>query len=280
MPTWPVLSALLALIAAAIYGAADFLGGLAGRRMPTVAVVLWSQAVGWILAVIAALLFPAVNVTAIDFWWGAGGGLAGTVGIYALYQGLAAGRMSVVSPVAALLTALVPLALGLGLGERPGLVEWIGIALAFPAIWLVASTTQEVEDGSGGVRYGLLAGLGFGLFFAALAQAGDSGGFWPLVGARSASVALVAIVAAVRKIPTPPQGTRLMIAVVGAGDILANVFLLLAFRSGFLTLVAVLASLYPAVTVLLAVWVLSEPIGRRQRLGLVLALVAIALIAG
>lgn len=279
MRTCPDVSALLALLAAIIYGAADFLGGLAGRRMPTLAVVLWSQAVGLILAVVAALLFPAADITGLDLFWGAAGGIAGTVGIFALYQGLAAGRMSVVSPVAAMLTALVPLALGVGLGERPGLIEWIGILLAFPAIWLVASTTQEVGDGTGGVRYGLIAGLGFGLFFAALSQAGGGAGFWPLVAARFASVSVVTVVALLRRVPAPQRGTRLMIAVVGIGDILANVFLLLAFRSGLLTLVAVLASLYPAMTVLLAVWVLSERIGRRQRVGLFVVLVSIALIA-
>lgn len=279
MPTLASVSALLALLAAITYGAADFLGGLAGRRIPTISVVLWSQGVGWVLAVIAALLFPAINVSPVDLWWGAAGGLAGTVGIFALYEGLAVARMGVVSPVAALLTALVPLALGLALGERPETIEWLGIATAFPAIWLVASTNDETDAEGRGVPYGLLAGLGFGLFFAALSQAGDGSGFWPLVGARSASVVVLAVVALIRRIPTPPPAARLIVAVVGAGDILANVFLLLAFRSGFLTLVAVLASLYPAITVLLAVWVLSEPIGRRQRLGLIVALIAIALIA-
>lgn len=279
MPTLAILSALLALLAAVTYGAADFLGGLAGRRIPTIAVVLWSQAMGWMLAVMAALVFPAIKVSATDVWWGAAGGLVGTVGLFALYRGLAVARMGVVSPVAALLTALVPLTLGVALGERPGTTDWLGIALAFPAIWLVASTTQEPDGVRGGARYGLLAGLGFGLFFAALAQAGDDAGFWPLVAARTASVAVLAIVAATRRVLPPPPGTRFMVAVVGAGDILANVFLLLAFRSGYLTLVAVLASLYPAMTVLLAVWILSEPIGHRQRLGLVVALVSIALIA-
>lgn len=273
------MSAVLALFAAITYGAADFLGGLLGRRMPTLTVVLWSQAVGGVLALVAAITLPAIQVNGADVAWGAAGGLAGTVGLFALYQGLAAGRMSVVSPVAALLTALVPLAVGVGLGERPAAIDWIGIVLAFPAIWLVASSNNVDDQGAGGVKYGLIAGLGFGVFFAALSQAGVGAGFWPLVGARSASVAVVAVIAIARRVPLPPAGHRLLVAVVGTGDILANVFLLLAFRSGLLTLVSVLASLYPAVTVLLAVWVLSEPIGGRQRLGLLMALIAIVLIA-
>lgn len=273
------MSAVLALLAAATYGAADFLGGLLGRRMPTLTVVLWSQAVGGILAVVASITLPANDVNVADVVWGVVGGLVGTVGLFALYQGLAIGRMSVVSPVAALLTALVPLAVGVAIGERPAVVHWIGIFLAFPAIWLVASTTGLDQPKAGGLKYGLIAGLGFGLFFAAIAQTGDGAGFWPLVGARSASVAVVTVIAITRRIPLPPAGERMLVGVVGIGDILANVFLLLAFRSGLLTLVAVLAALYPVGTVLLAVWLLSEPIGNRQRLGLLMALGAIVLIA-
>lgn len=248
-----------------------------GRRIPTMMVVLWSQAIGMVLAVVLALLFPAQEVDLSDFAWGAVGGLAGTVGLYFLYQGLAQRRMAVVSPVTALVGALVPVGIGVGLGERPVPVEWIGILLALPAIWLVAAA-GDIE-GSGGAVYGLVAGIGFGVFFAAIAQTGDGSGFWPLVGARLTQVAVLAVFARRKGLGLPPPGNRLALVVLGAGDMLANVFLLLAFRSGLLTLVSVLASLYPAITVLLAVWILSEPIGPRQRFGLVLALIAVGLIA-
>ena len=197
------MAAVLALLASLTYGAADFLGGMMGRRIPVTMLILWSQTVSMVLALIAALMFPADRVTQADIGWGAFAGAAGIIGIYFLYQGLAQGRMAVVSPVAALVGAILPMGVGIAMGDRPLAVEWIGIALALPAIWLVAAV----------------------------------------------------------------------------GDMLANVFVLLAFRSGMLTLVAVLTSLYPAVTVLLAVWILSEPIGLRQRLGLLLALLAVALIA-
>jgi uncharacterized membrane protein len=273
------MSVILALFASLTYGAADFYGGLAGRRMPTLVVVLWSQATGLALAILVAMWFPPTDLARTDVAWGAAGGVVGTIGLYAFYQGLATRRMSVVSPVAALLTAVVPLAIGLQMGERPIGLEWIGIAIAFPAIWLVASTSTEGSGREGGVRYGLVAGLGFGLFFAALAQTGAGAGFWPLVAARAVSVVAIGALVIVRKAGMPPVGSRLLVALVGAGDILANVCLLLAFRSGLLTLVAVLASLYPAITMLLAVVKLAEPIGGRQRLGLVMALVAVALIA-
>ncbi|MGH8928772.1 MAG: EamA family transporter, partial [Acidimicrobiia bacterium] len=189
--------AVLALLASLIYGAADFLGGMAGRRMPVFTVVLWSQAVGLVLAVVAALGFPASQQRQLTgLGWGAIAGLLGTAGLVALYRGLAMGRMSIVSPIAALLSGLLPLGIGLGIGERPSPVQWIGIALAFPAIWLVASASAaDVGRRRGGIGYGIVAGFGFGFFFAAIAQAGDGAGFWPLVGARMASVASVGIIA-------------------------------------------------------------------------------------
>ena len=272
------MSAVFALLASLTYGVADFLGGVAGRRVSTAALVLWTQLVGLLLSAAASLAFPATAVVARDVVWGALAGLGGLVGIFALYRGLAFGRMAVVSPLAGLLSAVIPLGVGVGMGERPLRLEWVGIGLALPAIWLVAAS-GEVEPGEGGVSLGLVAGVGFGFFFAALAQAGDSAGFWPLVAARSASVSFLAVMGLRRREPLPPAETRLLILLVGIGDALANVFLLLAYRSGLLSLVSVLASLYPAVTVLLAVRVLKEPLGRHQLAGLVLAVIAVALIA-
>ena len=271
------MAAVLALLASLTYGAADFLGGLMGRRIPVTVLILWSQTVSLVMALIAAVIFPAERVTQADIGWGAFAGAAGILGIYFLYQGLAQGRMAVVSPVAALVGAILPMGVGIAMGDRPLPVEWIGIALALPAIWLIAAVgdLQHLN----GLLHGVMAGVGFGAFFAGIAQTGDGSGFWPLVAARITLVAVVGLVAHRQRLGPPPAGARLAVAAVGAGDMLANVFVLLAFRSGMLTLVAVLTSLYPAITVLLAVWILSEPIGLRQRLGLLLALLAVALIA-
>ena len=273
------MSAFFALLASLIYGAADFYGGVAGRRMATSAVVFWTQLVGLVLGVAVSLIFPAPSFRISDLIWGAIGGTMGTGGIYALYQGLAKARMSVVSPLAALLSALIPVGFGLAIGERPVPLEWVGVMLALPAVWLVASGVSESDGSNGGAAYGILAGLGFGFFFVALAQTGDGAGFWPLVGARLASVTLMAIGLLVLRVSSPPPGTRLLLGLVGIGDVAANVFLLLALRSGLLTLVAVLASLYPAITVLLAVLILKEPIARRQMIGLGLATAAVVLLA-
>ena len=248
-----------------------------GRRMPTTMVVLWSQTIGLMLALVTVLVLPADHVEMSDFAWGALAGVTGTVGLYFLYQGLAQGRMAVVSPVAALVGAVFPLGIGLAMGERPIPFEWVGIALALPAIWLVAAVGKI--EGPNGLLHGVVAGVGFGSFFAAIAQTGERSGFWPLVGARITQVVVLAVISRRQRLGLPPPGTRLAVATLGAADMLANVFVLLAFRSGLLTLVAVLTSLYPAVTVLLAVWILSEPIGPRQKVGLGLALVAVMLIA-
>ncbi|HKX76749.1 MAG TPA: DMT family transporter [Acidimicrobiia bacterium] len=271
------MTVLFALLASCIWGAADFLGGLIGKRLPVLSVVSWSQLVGLATVTIAATLFPA-EVAPADLVWGASAGLLGATGLFAFYKGLAEGRMAVVSPLAGLVSAVVPLAVGLGLGERPQPTDWVGIVLAFPAIWLVTAVGGEDWDGEHGASYGVFAGMGFGLFFVALAQTGDGSGLWPLVAARAA-VGVVALAVARGRPPVPPAGSRLALVAVGMGDVLANVFLLLALRSGLLTVVSVLASLYPAVTVLLAVMVLSEPVRRRQVVGLVLALTAVAMIA-
>ncbi|MDQ3500680.1 MAG: DMT family transporter [Actinomycetota bacterium] len=272
------MSAVFALLASLTYGVADFMGGVVGRRVSTFSLVFWSQLVGLAFGVVASLLFPATAFEIRDLAWGAVAGTVGLVGILALYHGLAWGRMAVVSPLAGLISAVIPLGLGVALGERPQGLEWLGVAIALPAIWIVAAGA-ETEKGRGGVGMGLIAGVGFGLFFAALAQAGDGAGFWPLVASRTASVTLLAVVVAKRREPVPATGSRLVIYLVGIGEVLANVFLLLAYRSGLISLVSVLASLYPAITVLLAVSILKEPLARRQIIGVALALVAVALIA-
>lgn len=245
--------------------------------MPTMLLVFWSQLSGLLFILVASLLLPAAALETRDLLWGAIASVVGVVGIYALYQGLARGRMAVVSPLAGLLSALIPFALGVGLGERPRALELVGVLLALPAIWIV-SASADAEKGAAGTGMGVVAGIGFGLFFAALAQTGDGAGYWPLVAGRVTSLILVGAVIGSGLRP-PPVESRLAILLLGIGDALANVFLLLAYGSGLLSLVSVLASLYPAVTVVLAVLVLKEPLHVRQVFGLALALVAVVLIA-
>lgn len=269
---------LLASASAVAWGLSDFLGGFVTRRLPALVTVMWSQVAGLALAVVVAPLLGGPGLTRPVVIWGALAGLGGNLGLVALYQGLATGSMAVVAPISAVVGSALPIAVGLVVGERPGLAAWVGIALALPAIWLVSRTRGGVwGDGLG---LGVLAGVGFGLFFVFLSFAPDDAGLWPLVPSRVVSIAAMAAIVGVRRVPSRvPARVAPGVALVGIGDMAANMAFLAAVQQGLLSLVAVVASLYPAFTVLLARLVLAEPIGRRRWAGIGLALCSLALIS-
>jgi drug/metabolite transporter (DMT)-like permease len=277
-----VVAAVLALFSAATYGVGDFCGGLAARRIPATSVLLWSHLVGLVLMA-ASTLVVAGEATGGDLVIGAVGGLCGAAGVGLLYQGLAVGRMSVIAPVTALLTAAVPLGAGYLEGERPGAAAVVGMALALVAIVLVSAEGDGDLRPSDlrGVTYALGAGLGFGLFFVALSHTGADAGLWPLVAARGASVTVVGAAALLgivsKRLPVP--GSRALTATAGALDAQANVLYLLAVREGLVSVVSVLAALYPVSTVILARVVLHERFHRLQLIGMALALPATVLMA-
>jgi len=282
------LASLLALLSAATFGAGDFFGGLATRRSnhPAATIVLLAHLIG--LALLAGLA-PIFEVDAArgDLWWGVLAGLAGVVGLVLLYRGLAIGVMSVVAPITALGAAILPVAFGLGRGERPAAAALIGAVLALLAISLVSrpaasdprSTWARWRDG--GLTEAIGAGFGFGAFFILLAETSSQSGLVPLVAARVASVTVLAVIAVGlgRTLRVGRHPTRLAL-LAGIFDAGANALFLAAARRGLLSLVAVLSALYPAFTILLARAVLRERIGRTQQLGLATGLVGIALIAG
>lgn len=286
------MAALLALSSALVYGAADFCGGLAARRISALTVVAASQMAGLALLLAVVGVF-AGELTAAAFVAGAVAGVAGGIGVVLFYRGLAVGPMSVVAPVTAVVGAAVPVVVGLGLGERPGPFALSGIALALVAVALVAR--EEAPPGAprptrrpprgarrpgSGLLLALGAGAGFGAFFVLLDRVPPDSGLWPLVGARSGSLALVGLALLVRgRALVPPRAVGGQILAAGIGDSLANVLYLLAAQRGLLSLVAVLTSLYPASTVLLARVVLGERLGPVQRTGLGAAVVAVALVA-
>lgn len=273
---------LLALSSALVYGAADFCGGLASRRAGALAVVALSQLAG--LAALL-LLLPLVggSVTTTDLLWGAAAGLAGGIGLAVFYRALADGVMSVVAPVTAVCAAAVPVLLGLGLGERLGLLALVGIGLALVAVALVAAEGDRPSVRSvrqAGLLPALAAGTAFGLFFVLLDRPGSDSGLWPLVGARTASIALVLLLVrgSVRALALP-RAVLPLAGLAGVLDMAANALFLLAAREGLLAVAGVLASLYPVSTVVLAQVVLRERLGRAQLTGLVAAAAAVALIA-
>jgi drug/metabolite transporter (DMT)-like permease len=271
----------LGLAAGLLYGAADFVGGLATKRAPLLAVVLLSQAFGAVLLAAALPVVAPAPMVASDFAWGTGAGVAGTVGVTWLYRGLARGRMSVVAPISAVVGALVPLVYGLLSGERPGPPALAGAALALGAVALVTSPSGgEAERGASGATDGAAAGLGFGFFFIFLANTRAEAGLWPIAGARLSSLVVMgALIAIGRRWSPPPRGVIPAIAGAGCLDVVSNVLYLLATRRGLLSLVAVVTSLYPVSTVALARAFLKERSTPPQSIGVICAVVGVALIA-
>jgi drug/metabolite transporter (DMT)-like permease len=277
----------LALASAALYGSADFLGGLASRRAHTIAVVVISQCAGLIALALMMPLLPA-SPSRDDLIWGAAAGVAGGIGVALLYRALAIGVMAVVAPITAVCAVIVPVAAAITFGERPGARTTVGIAVAIVAIVLVSQQqVQASTDGAstsarrGSVAIAFLSGVAIGLFFLALARTRAEAGMWPLVAARSMSFGLFATIALVMRLSIRmPKGVGTLTVAGGVLDMLANLLYLVASRYGPLSVVVTLSSLYPASTVLLARTVLRERLSATQVLGIVCALIAVVLIVG
>lgn len=277
-------ASLLALAGAVTYGIADFFGGLATRRSTTLPVVVLSQSIASVVLLVALPLSASTPGPA-DFLWGAAAGIAGAVGIALLYHGLALGPMAVVAPTTAVMGASVPILVGLALGERPQVTALVGVVLALPAIALLSRPGPAPgERGSGmpwrSARVAMAAGVSLGGFLVLIGQTDPQAGLWPLLPARAVSLALLISVALVtRRSLRPGPGSLRLIAPAGLLDMGANVLILLAVQRGLLSLTAVLSSLYPASTVVLARVALGERMRAMQLVGFGLALVAVALIS-
>lgn len=269
-----------ALMSALTYGAADFLGGLSTRKNSVLTVVAWSQGIGLLTALIAAPLLGADPVPFTDILWGVAAGISGAAGVGFLYRGLATGLASVVSPVAALTGAALPVFFGLIIGEKPSLLTWGGVILAVPAILFL---TLEKEEGDKPIlpslKMGLLAGAAFSGFFILISRSGEGSGMWPLLAARSVTVPLFLLLVLIRKEKLRPEkGTEPQIVFSGILDMLANIFYLLAARTGYLILAVILTALYPAPTVFFQNLFLKERLTKARIAGLFLAIAGAALI--
>jgi len=235
------------------------------------------------LGVLAFVVGGQISQSAV--FWGALCGISQGFGVWWFYAALAAGPISVVSPLTAVLAAGVPVGVGVALGERPGAVAAVGIVVALVAIVLVSreATDEDVKPHRFTKTVAWLtigAGLGFGLNFALIDQAPVEARLWPLVFARMSASALVIAIAAVSRNLRPPSGQPLKLAFAAALlDTCANVTMLLALQASLLSLASVLMSLYPAATVVLAIVVLGERVTRWQLVGMVLALVSVTMIA-
>ena len=270
---------LLSLLAAVAYGLSDFNGGIFSRRGGAWAVSLTAQAGGAALVLLLTLVTDG-SPTGTDLAWSVLAGLGNGFGTAFLYRWLASGRMGVVAPVSAVGSVLVPVVVGVATGERPGPLVWVGILVALPAVWMVSREPVANPSPSSGLTDGILAGLGFGLLFAALAQIPEEAGFLPLaLNQVVAGVAIIAVAVALRRDWVPRNRYALGGLVSGALGALATGAFLVATQSGYLTVTAVITSLYPACTVLLAATVLREHVHRSQAIGLALCACAVGLVA-
>jgi uncharacterized membrane protein len=272
---------LLGLTAAVLYGSSDFGGGLASRRFGFLQVTVIGSAVATALAWATLILSggPGPSVRAVA--WGLASGLAGGAGTLVLYRGLARGQMSVVGPLSAVGAAVVPVAAGVALGERPSILAVTGVLVSLPAIVLVAASGSVRGRLGAGLLDGLAAGLAFGILFVGLAQAGRDAGLWP-VACEQTGTLLLTLAVAVRsreplRIPVRAAGLPVL---TGASGMAATLAYFYATHFSMLAIAAVLVSLYPGVTVMLARLVLHERFSPAQRAGLglcTLAIIAIAL---
>lgn len=275
------MAVVLALVSAGAYGLSDFLGGIFSRHASAWPIAVVGQSSSAVFAFLFAVAAGG-TVTGADWTWGAVAGIGAGTGAAFLYRGLAAGRMSVVAPISALGSAIVPVAVGLVTGDRPSLLAWTGIAFALPAIYLISRVNddQATATQGGGVVDGVLAGLGFGSMFAMLGQVGSDAGMYPIALMQVTATVSVIVTATVLGAAWVPRGRPAWRAVImGPLGAAATAAFLYATHTGMLTLVSVVAALYPALTVLLAAVVLRERILRAQAVGLALAAAAVSLVA-
>ena len=270
---------LLALGASLSWGVADFVGPVKGRTLGPLRVLIYAQAAG--LAVIALLValsghgWPGMRVLlAIP------AALSGTLGLYAYYRGMVVGAISIVAPVAGA-SAVIPVGIGIASGDRPSAPQLGGIALALVGVALASREPGETERRlAAGVGLALVAAIGFGFYFPPMHIAGEADPWWASLLFRSTSTVVIGLAVLARR---PPLALRpldvAIVAAVGVGDMLGNLFFAASSGHGLVSVTAVLASLYPVVTIALARAVLTERVAPSQQLGIALTLAGVALIS-
>lgn len=275
-----LVSPTLSLSAAVTWGAADFSGGVATKSANPFHVVVVAHATGLLFMLALAYAFGESVPAWHTLLWGAVGGLVGGVGLAAFYKSLAVGTMGINAPLSAVITALVPLLFSFRTEGLPHAIQMAGFALALVSIWIIASPHGAVGKPQG-IALAAVAGIGFGGFLLCMKLAGSRSVFWPLVSARAASTLLMTTIvllsARAWNLRRSPLGWMLLAGILDSG---ANALYVAAAQRGRLDVAAVLSSLYPASTVILARFVLKEHLSRLQFFGMIAALVAVVLIAG
>jgi drug/metabolite transporter (DMT)-like permease len=274
------LAVTFALAAAAAWGAGDFSGGLATRRTSALTVVLVSQLVGGLLLAGLALILDAPRPSAGSLALASGAGLAGACGLLALYRGLARGPMGLVAPVAAVVSAVLPILAAARLEGAPSRMQAAGFAMGLAAVWALSRPGGASGLKPAGLGLPIAAGVCFGVFLILIDRVSDEAVLWPLAMARAASVTLLLGAATMRRDPRSRlRGNLKAIVLAGIGDTAGNALFALAARHGRLDIATVLSGLYPGATVLLARGILKERLRPSQWTGVLAALAATALLA-
>jgi drug/metabolite transporter (DMT)-like permease len=277
-----MVAVLLGLAAGLSWGFSDFMGGLKARSLDLAAILVISQGTGLVLVVLFVAARGYGPPAGEELVYAILSAISGVVGLAAFYRGLAVGAMAVVAPIAAT-GAAIPVVAGLISGERPSAAQAAGIALAITGV--VLASREAPEEGrparvATGVGLALLAACGFGGFFVLMNEASEHDVFWAILVNRITGLSGLLAVTLVlrRRLAVPPRQAGTL-ALIGALDLAANIFYALASTEGLISLVAVLASLYPVITVILARFVLHERVRASQRAGIGAALIGVALIS-
>lgn len=274
------MTQLLALLSAALFGVADFAGGLATKRISAWTVAGWSQLLGTPILILGLIVIPSSEVTTADLAWGAIGGVFGIIGVAVMYMALAAGTMSVIAPIIGVGAAMIPVVWAVATGETIDALQWAGICIAGVAVILIALQSGAEKLSAKLALQAFGAALAFAIFFIALGQTNDASGLWPLAAARLFTLPLAFAIIVARRLPVAPGRALLpLLATVAVFDMTANIAIVLALQRGPIGINAVLGSLYPAFTVIAAIIVLKERPTNRQIVGLSLALLAVVALA-
>ena len=294
--TWLILSRvacypshveiLLAAAAALVYGVGDYCGGRASRKIDSLVVTCAGQVFSLMLLGIFLIVLGDPTPGLHDWLWGAAGGIGGFVGLTLFYYALANGSMTVVAPLAAVVSASLPVGAGLFLGDRPSFIAYVGIVIAIVGIALVTGAlgTAHAPTKMKIVGVAVMAGCGFGWMFVCLDRTSSDSGMWPLLAARIASISIAASIIFVRQLSrdrSDRPAIRVTAIALWAGlfDMGANILFVFANRQGLLSLVAVITALYPVSTIILALRLDHEKVNRSQYVGMACAGLALAFVS-
>lgn len=269
------------LLSAIVWGGGDFVGGLASRRVGAWRAVFYAEIIGLALLLAALGFYREELISTSGLLLGAAAGAIGSLGLLALYRAMQVGKMSIAAPVSALLAALLPVVVGALTVGLPPLTQVAGVGLALLSIWLVSQTGADSKlrlERLSDLRLPLLAGIGFGTYFILIHGVAQEATLWPMIASRAGgTLVLVAVLLLRQESANIPRAGWPLVALSGTLDVGGNLFYVLAAQAGRMDIAAVLSSLYPGMTALLAWFVLKERISGGQRLGILAALAAIIL---